>query len=243
MDLFTSSLNHGDTFILDSKKLFLWMGTDSNTKERTKGMWLVKKINEEQGNLTTIVILEDGKEKKNELEEFLQELNNSKGGIKKDSGTTDEQEERNAIKGMKLFRVSEASGRLEVMVWIGDTISKELLDSAACFVLDCQNMVYVWTGTYSSMSERSWALLKAEELISHGSRPACIDISWVVESDEGIIFKDQFLDWQDRSWDESEEELKQQQERQQEQQRNELKPSDTTTTITHKKRNQNLLIP
>jgi hypothetical protein len=98
-------------------------------------------------------------------------------------------------------RISEASGRLEIMVYVGDAINKELMDSAACYVLDCTSTVFVWCGMYSSMSERSWALLKAEELVSHGLRPSCADISWVVDSYEGTLFKDNFIGWEDRSWD------------------------------------------
>jgi hypothetical protein len=69
-------------------------------------------------------------------------------------------------------------------------------------------MIFVWAGMYSSMSERSWALLKAEELVSHSSRASCTDIIWVVDADEMLLFRDQFVDWEDLSWDVQETEMK-----------------------------------
>jgi hypothetical protein len=62
----------------------------------------------------------------------------------------------------KLFRISETSGRIDVMAWVGQEVTKDMLDSSAAFILDCQSMIFVWAGMYSSMSERSWAMLKAE---------------------------------------------------------------------------------
>lgn len=48
------------------------------------------------------------------------------------------------------------------MAWVGESLFKNMLDSTACYVLDCESFIFVWAGTYSTMSERSWAMLKAE---------------------------------------------------------------------------------
>lgn len=51
MDVSPTSLNRGDTFILDGgKKMFLWLGRESNPRERNKGQFFVKKLNEERGS-------------------------------------------------------------------------------------------------------------------------------------------------------------------------------------------------
>jgi hypothetical protein len=41
------------------------------------------------------------------------------------------------------FRVSEASGRLEVYGYIGVPLKKEMLDSSSCFILDAEVRVGV----------------------------------------------------------------------------------------------------
>lgn len=44
-------------------------------------------------------------------------------------------------------------------------------------VLDCFSEIFVWAGTLSTQTEKSWAMLKAEELSSR-NRPACCDVTW-----------------------------------------------------------------
>ena len=47
---------------------------------------------------------------------------------------------------------------------------------------------------YSSSVEKSWALLKGEELLSRGTH-VISDIIWLSDSLETAIFKAQFADW------------------------------------------------
>jgi hypothetical protein len=62
--------------------------------------------------------------------------------------------------------------------------------------------VFVWSGVYSSNSERNWAMLKAEQLVTDIPRPNGTKIFWIVDGLEFTIFKDQFDNWIDPShWD------------------------------------------
>lgn len=38
---------------------------------------------------------------------------------------------------MLICSVSDASGRIEISAWIGQALTKDMLDSSACYVLDC----------------------------------------------------------------------------------------------------------
>eukprot|EP01117_Protostelium_nocturnum_P010235 TRINITY_DN3673_c0_g1_i1.p1 TRINITY_DN3673_c0_g1~~TRINITY_DN3673_c0_g1_i1.p1 ORF type:complete len:1790 (-),score=878.49 TRINITY_DN3673_c0_g1_i1:11-5380(-) len=208
------SLNHGDCFILDHEgesTIFLWRGKEANDREKKKSNHFAKKLNDEAGYDNKVMALDDGNEKaiiKKEpilgaplLESFWKALN-AKGNIRSaESGGPDIEEEKIAASSTKLYRFSEASGRLEIMAFVGQGLLKDMLDSSSCFVLDCQSFIFVWAGMFSSMSERSWSMLKAEELLNKQARPACASIIWVVDGNELLIFKDQFDDWEDKSWD------------------------------------------
>jgi hypothetical protein len=56
----------------------------------------------------------------------------------------------------------DEAGRLNITVIAEEPLTKEMLHSASCFVLDCPEDVYVWSGMYSSSTCKSWAALKAE---------------------------------------------------------------------------------
>lgn len=61
--------------------------------------------------------------------------------------------------------------------------------------------IFVWCGHESTPNERSYAMLKAEELIEIGDRPRCCDISWAVDGAETIYFQEQFCDWTTAEWE------------------------------------------
>lgn len=54
---------------------------------------------------------------------------------------------------------------------------------------------------YSSHSERTWAMLKAEELISQSWRNTSAEIFWIIDGQESLLFRDQFHDWADKQWE------------------------------------------
>jgi hypothetical protein len=68
-------------------------------------------------------------------------------------------------------------------------------------VLDVYQTIFVWCGRESTPNERSYAMLKAEELIGVGDRPRCCDISWAVDGAETIYFQEQFCDWTTAEWE------------------------------------------
>jgi advillin len=67
--------------------------------------------------------------------------------------------------------------------------------------LDVYQTIFVWCGHESTPNERSYAMLKAEELIEIGDRPRCCDISWAVDGAETIYFQEQFCDWTTAEWE------------------------------------------
>eukprot|EP01114_Cavostelium_apophysatum_P010431 TRINITY_DN2412_c0_g1_i1.p1 TRINITY_DN2412_c0_g1~~TRINITY_DN2412_c0_g1_i1.p1 ORF type:complete len:1379 (+),score=482.22 TRINITY_DN2412_c0_g1_i1:221-4357(+) len=198
-----SSINRGDVFVLDAgKRIFVVLGSEASKRKRDKGVFFANALNEEQGLCAEVILLDGKNEDKNQKERFWKALG-LRGKVGDATATESDDKEEKIIKSAaSLFRISEASGRLEVMAWVGEEFRKEMLDSSSCYVLDCQSLIFVWAGMYSTNEERNWAMLKAEELQTRGSRPECTRVLWVLDGDEILLFRDQFVDWEDLSWDE-----------------------------------------
>ncbi|WP_411023410.1 hypothetical protein, partial [Salmonella sp. s51228] len=108
-----SSLNHGDSFVLDLGSLiYVWMGIESSRMEKIKAVDAARNIrDDERAGKAKIEIIEDTPE--GEDAEFLKFL----GG--KDSGeigpsTPDETFVRAAAAAVTLYHISDASGSLEM---------------------------------------------------------------------------------------------------------------------------------
>jgi len=59
------SLDSGDTYILDDRpheKIYIWVGSGSNAKEKFVGMQIAKKFDEERAGVQQVIIVDDGDE-------------------------------------------------------------------------------------------------------------------------------------------------------------------------------------
>eukprot|EP01132_Coremiostelium_polycephalum_P001564 gene1564-1983_t len=193
------SLNNGDVFILDcGKKIFVLNGSTSSQRERLKGIHVARILGEETG--TSDIITIDSNSKRDDINEFWREMG-GKVAIK-NSSDDDGDIEEDIIMSTKLFKFFEKEkGRLDIQAFAGEILYKTMLDSACCAILDTGTDIYVWSGLYCSANERNWSMLKAEELIGHGKRPEFSEILWVVDGMETILFKENFIDWDDYEWD------------------------------------------
>lgn len=103
------SLNEGDVFILDNGlKLYLWNGKDANRFEKAKGVQLLVKLRNERGARPETVLLDEDPEN----EEFWSMLGGQGPIASAEEGGEDEVADSG--EETKLFRVSDASGTLEV---------------------------------------------------------------------------------------------------------------------------------
>lgn len=79
------------------------MGAQSNLREKKKGNFLAIKLNEEQGGFSPVLSMDDGKEKKGDLEEFWRALG-SRGTIAPAIKNSDVEYEKSQVMTTKLFR-------------------------------------------------------------------------------------------------------------------------------------------
>lgn len=112
------------------------------------------------------------------------------------------------IDQMKIYKFVEDAEDERVQIQIvsaGEPAIKSLLDSSSCLLVDMPNnpSVYVWAGAYASSEAKSWALLKAEELVNRDLIDLGVEraIAWNMDDAETWDFKELFFDWIDISWD------------------------------------------
>eukprot|EP01113_Clastostelium_recurvatum_P024327 TRINITY_DN2904_c0_g1_i3.p1 TRINITY_DN2904_c0_g1~~TRINITY_DN2904_c0_g1_i3.p1 ORF type:complete len:930 (+),score=328.62 TRINITY_DN2904_c0_g1_i3:54-2843(+) len=202
VDPTVASLNTGDVFVLDTgKKIYVWPGPKSNQRERLKGVHYARQMREEAGGGADVVLL-DRDSRKQDRTDFFTRLEGTKNQIK-DGGSDDAVAVGDHVMMTKMFQIREGEdGRLDMSFVLSVDLSKTMLDSSSCCVLDCGGDVWVWVGTFSSTTERSWAMLKAEELMSRSAlRPKSAEILWVLDGVETLYFRENFTDWTDESWD------------------------------------------
>jgi len=178
-----SSLNVGDCFILDlGLKIYQWNGSKAGVAEKSKATILSRALDDERGGKPQVIVLSEGDRDK----EFWEHL----GGFQTITSKGEPDDEISGDK--KLFRLSDASGKLEFKEVAAGKISKSLLDSNDAFVFDAGSEVFVWIGKKASANERKEGLGYAQTYLKNNKRPAHTPISRILEGAENEFFKAAF---------------------------------------------------
>ena len=155
-----SSLNDGDVFILDCPQgVYTFVGAKSDPFEKAKGAALAHNI----------VSARDGKvkDKKTDLDaEFWKVLGGSKGDIKppqsdKPKFIAPVMDARN----LKLFRVSDANGRMQFTKIKEGVVNTADLDTNDVFIVDAKLEIFIWTGKNASWGEKSQSMKYATDYL------------------------------------------------------------------------------
>ncbi|XP_057987950.1 villin-4 isoform X2 [Hevea brasiliensis] len=185
-----SSLNHDDIFILDTKsKIFQFNGSNSSIQERARALEVVQYIKDTyHDGKCEVAAIEDGKLMADaETGEFWGFF----GGFAPLPRKTTTDEDKTADSHpTKLFCVDK--GKAEPVV--ADSLTRELLDTNRCCILDCGLEVFVWMGRNTLLDERKAASGAAEELVLGADRPKS-HIIRVIEGFETVIFRSKFESW------------------------------------------------
>lgn len=188
------SLNDGDVFILDlGLTIYQWNGSKSSKLEKAKGVDVGTKIKDDERKGRAKLILLDGSDKAAE-EAFWKALGGKPAKIKSaEEGGSDEKHEKAA--SYTLFKVSDASGSLEVTEVGRSPLSKELLDGNDCFILDAESDIFVWVGKGATKEERKQSMIHATQYLKQTGKPAHTPITRVPEGGETPLFKGKFKVW------------------------------------------------
>ncbi|XP_067673342.1 advillin-like [Haliotis asinina] len=193
-----SSLNQGDVFILDCGLImYVWNGPASSKMERIKAAEVAKTIkDEERGGRATINIIDDRWDCDPKFFNSLGCLASECSIKSADEGGDDREFERVAQDTVTLYRVTDASGSLEVNEVASKPLKREDLDSNDCFILDSgPSGIYVWIGKKCTGNEKKSAWQRATDFLSMRGYPEWTSITQVVEGGETPLFKQYFSTW------------------------------------------------
>lgn len=185
-----SSLNHDDIFILDTEsKIFQFNGCNSSIQERAKALEVVQYIkdNNHHGKCD-IAAIEDGKLMADaESGEFWGFFGGFAPLPRKTASEGDKNDDPTPA---KLFRVEKGKAEPEE----ADSLTRDLLNTNKCYILDCGTEVFVWIGRNTTLDERKSASGAAEELLRSLERTKS-HIIRVIEGFETVVFKTKFDSW------------------------------------------------
>ncbi|KAK4404609.1 Villin-4 [Sesamum angolense] len=178
------------TFILDTKsKIFQFNGSNSSIQERAKALEVVQYIKDTfHDGKCEIAAIEDGRLMSDaETGEFWVFFGGFAPLPKKT--TTDEPNSADLISS-KLFCVEKG----EAVPVEADSLTRELLDTSKCYILDCGMEVFVWMGKSTSLDEKKAASRTADELL-HGPDRSTSHVIRVMEGYETVMFCSKFDSW------------------------------------------------
>ncbi|KAK3752621.1 hypothetical protein QZH41_018816, partial [Actinostola sp. cb2023] len=197
VELHARSLNKGDVFILDDGlNIYCWNGSDCSRIEKIKGTEVATKIkDEERGGKAAIHIVDENKD--NALEDKFFKALGSRCEIATDSGD-DLAFEKSSQLSVNLYRVSDASGTLEISLIDEKPLKRKQLDTNDCFILDCGSSgVFIWVGKGCTKDEKNGAMKNGMEFIEKKGYPNWTQVTRVIEGGETPIFKQFFSNWTD----------------------------------------------
>ncbi|KAL0428335.1 UNVERIFIED_CONTAM: Villin-4 [Sesamum latifolium] len=185
-----SSLNHDDIFILDTKsKIFQFNGSNSSIQERAKALEVVQYIKDTyHDGKCEIAAIEDGKLMADaETGEFWGFFG---GFAPLPRKTTTDEPKIDDVGPSKLYCVEKG----EAVPAEVDSLTRQLLDTHKCYILDCGKEVFVWMGRSSSLNQRKAAISTVDELLRSSDRSNSYVIR-VIEGFETVIFRSKFDSW------------------------------------------------
>nr|WAQ15589.1 villin [Halisarca dujardinii] len=190
------SLNFGDAFIVDfGLKIYVWLGSEVGRMEKIKAGEVARRINdEERGARAVVEFVESGKEP----EEFIRDMMKAADGMKTDisPATDDATYERQSKEQLTLYKVSDASGELEVTEISHYPLKREMLDTNDAFIVDTGvSSIFAWIGKGATTQEKKGAMKNAQGFVQSKGYPDWTQVSMVREGTETPLFKQNFVDW------------------------------------------------
>eukprot|EP00039_Didymoeca_costata_P010163 m.136190 g.136190 ORF g.136190 m.136190 type:complete len:840 (+) comp14725_c0_seq1:125-2644(+) len=188
------SLNVGDVFVLDAgRDIFQWNGPESSRMERQKGLEITNQIrDQERGGKARVHIIDAD----NDDEELFWE---KFGCEKPDSispASDDAEHEKQQASKIKLYHLSDDTGKLLVREITERPLKREYLSSGDAYVLDTgPSGIWGWVGKKASPTEKKNCMLYAIQFMKKKEYPNWTPVTRIVERGEPPLFKQYFATW------------------------------------------------
>lgn len=116
-----------------------------------------------------------------------------------DESTSEDDEafERQDERAVTLYKVSDASGALQVDTISQRPLKQEQLRTEDCFILDTGSGLYVWVGKGATPQEKQQSMARAQSFLGSKKYPAWTQVHRIVEGAESAPFKQYFSSWRD----------------------------------------------
>jgi len=183
------SINSGDVFILDLGLLLIqFNGKESSGLERIKAAEVCRALDEERSNIPEVLVFEEFAKPEDWPKEWVDLLGSGPYASAAEGGD-DAEFEKNTSSTRLLFRLSDASGTLEMTkVAEGSQVTRDKLDGDDVFILDVGNEAFTWVGLGASRDERKQAMKHAVEYLEKNGRPTDIPITVSMQGAESKYF-------------------------------------------------------
>lgn len=187
----TKSLNLGDVFLLDlGASVIQFNGPKAGLFEKRKAVEVLTALKEDRnGRLETVVMdgIEDNKE-------FWEALGEAGGATPAESALSPITEDTNKAPEhvKKLFKLSDASGNIEMTLVSEGKIEKSSLDSTDVFLVDQGQNIYVWIGKGASKQERANGISSGVQYLKENGRPMETPVVRVTQGRETDAFNATF---------------------------------------------------
>jgi gelsolin len=178
---YPNSLNSGDVFVLDTKDfIYEWIGKSSSIHERRKGGELCTAIRNERGAKPTIITIE---ESRGEDDPRFWEALGGKGPVMSAAeGGDDFSAEAEKRTEKKLFKLSDASGRLQFTQVATGKVLLNLFQTNDVFVFDSGFEIFLWIGKGASPAERSAGFGQAQEYLRNSGKPSFLPVTKIQQT-------------------------------------------------------------
>lgn len=195
-----SEMNHGDSFVLDipeHRAVVVWHGRQANKYEKLQAASFAQTLKQEHGEADIeIAIMEDGQEEETILSGLLPL---SQREAVKEATVLPDEEDVQARSRIKLYRCSDADGKLVLTEVKDGPLVQEDLKSEDSFLIDNGNYgIWVWIGKRASEGERREAMRNAQGFIKAKNLKASTPVTRVIDGGEPAEFKTLFQQWKDK---------------------------------------------
>ena len=103
-------------------------------------------------------------------------------------------------KSIKLYRVTDEHGKLEINEVKSGPLDRQDLQSKDSFIIDNGNFgIWAWIGKGASTKERLEAMNNAQSFIKTKSYPEHTQVTRVIDGAEPVEFKSLFRTWNDKN--------------------------------------------
>lgn len=175
----TSSLNHGDCFVLDAgETIFTWFGDHSSPFEKSKAAEIAHNL-EFHRNGHAMLIEEVG----DDNEDFWTFLGGDRGDIQANNADY-EARSMPVVEETKMSILSDVDSFLKIT---DCEVSQSNLVTGDVCLIDTGRILYVWIGKESSLRERNQSVIYAEKYLKGLSRDAWTQIIRVLEGQESRV--------------------------------------------------------